>query len=309
MNKYKFLIFFLFFKIIIFNAAAIENKIVLKIDNQIITSLDIQQEINYLKVLNPNINQLDRKRIYNIGKNSLIREKIKKKEILKYVEKIKIDPKYLNDLIKARYLNLKLENRDQFEKYLKNYNLDINIIEKKISIEALWNQLIFSKFSSKVKIDEEKLRKEINDNKLFEIKSYLLSEIIFKVSNKNDFDKKFKLIKNNIKANGFGNTALSFSISDSAPSGGKLGWIREDALNKNVRENLNNLKINDISNPILLPNGYLILKIENMKYIKKNINLEEEFKKIINYKTNQQLNQYSNIYFNKVKKNLTINEL
>ena len=309
MNKYKFLIFFLFFKIIVFNAAAIENKIVLKIDNQIITSLDIQQEINYLKVLNPNINQLDSKRIYNIGKNSLIREKIKKKEILKYVEKIKIDPKYLNDLIKARYLNLKLENRDQFEKYLKNYNLDINIIEKKISIEALWNQLIFSKFSSKVKIDEEKLRKEINDNKLFEIKSYLLSEIIFKVSNKNDFDKKFKLIKNNIKTNGFGNTALSFSVSDSAPSGGKLGWIREDALNKNVRENLNNLKINDISNPILLPNGYLILKIENMKYIKKNINLEEEFKKIINYKTNQQLNQYSNIYFNKVKKNLTINEL
>ncbi len=309
MNKYKFLIFFLFFKIIVFNAAAIENKIVLKIDNQIITSLDIQQEINYLKVLNPNINQLDRKRIYNIGKNSLIREKIKKKEILKYVEKIKIDPKYLNDLIKARYLNLKLENRDQFEKYLKNYNLDINIIEKKISIEALWNQLIFSKFSSKVKIDEAKLRKEINDNKLFEIKSYLLSEIIFKVSNKNDFDKKFKLIKNNIKTNGFGNTALSFSVSDSAPSGGKLGWIREDALNKNVRENLNNLKINDISNPILLPNGYLILKIENMKYIKKNINLEEEFKKIINYKTNQQLNQYSNIYFNKVKKNLTINEL
>lgn len=309
MNKYKFLIFFLFFKVIVFSAAAIENKIVLKIDNQIITSLDIQQEINYLKVLNPNINQLDRKRIYNIGKNSLIREKIKKKEILKYVEKIKIDPKYLNDLIKARYLNLKLENRDQFEKYLKNYNLDINIIEKKISIEALWNQLIFSKFSSKVKIDEEKLRKEINDNKLFEIKSYLLSEIIFKVSNKNDFDKKFKLIKNNIKANGFGNTALSFSVSDSAPSGGKLGWIREDALNKNVRENLNNLKINDISNPILLPNGYLILKIENMKYIKKNINLEEEFKKIINYKTNQQLNQYSNIYFNKVKKNLTINEL
>ncbi len=309
MIKYKFLLFCIFFKLIIFNAYSIENKIVLKIDNQIITSLDVKQEINYLKALNPSIKKLSDEKIYTIGKNSLIREKIKEKEILKYIKKVEIDPKYLNNLIKARYSNLKLENKDKFEKYLKNFNLNIKNIEKKISIEVLWNQLIYSKFSSKVKIDEKKLKKEINDNKLFEVKSYLLSEIIFQVLNKKDFEKKLKLIENNINENGFENTALTFSVSDSASSGGKLGWVREDALNTKIRENLNKLKINDISDPILLPNGYLLLKIENIKFTKKDINLEEEFKKIVNYKTNEQLNQYSNIYFNKVKKNLTINEL
>ena len=216
MNKYKFLILFLLFKLFIFNANALENKIILKIDNQIITSLDIQQEINYLKALNPTINKLDNKRILEIGKNSLIREKIKEKEILKYIEKIEIDQKYLNDLIKTRFLNLKLENRDQFKRYLKNFNLKINKIEKKISIEALWNQLIYSKFSSKVKINKKKLREEISENKLFEVKKYLLSEIIFQVLNKKEFEEKLRIINLNIKENGFENTALYYSIADSA---------------------------------------------------------------------------------------------
>ena len=309
MNKYKFLILFLLFKLFIFNANALENKIILKIDNQIITSLDIQQEINYLKALNPTINKLDNKRILEIGKNSLIREKIKEKEILKYIEKIEIDQKYLNDLIKIRFLNLKLENRDQFKRYLKNFNLKINSIEKKITIEALWNQLIYSKFSSKVKINKKKLRKEISENKLFEVKKYLLSEIIFQVLNKKDFEEKLRIINLNIKENGFENTALYYSIADSASSGGKLGWIREDALNIKIQKKLNSLDVNDISDPILLPNGYLLLKIEDMKFTKKEINLEDEFKKILKFKTNEQLNQFSNIYFNKIKKDLTINEL
>ena len=309
MNKYKFLILFLLFKLFIFNANALENKIILKIDNQIITSLDIQQEINYLKALNPTINKLDNKRILEIGKNSLIREKIKEKEILKYIEKIEIDQKYLNDLIKTRFLNLKLENRDQFKRYLKNFNMKINKIEKKITIEALWNQLIYSKFSSKVKINKKKLRKEISENKLFEVKKYLLSEIIFQVLNKKDFEEKLRIINLNIKENGFENTALYYSIADSASSGGKLGWIREDALNIKIQKKLNSLDVNDISDPILLPNGYLLLKIEDMKFTKKEINLEDEFKKILKFKTNEQLNQFSNIYFNKIKNDLTINEL
>ena len=297
------------FKIFFLNANALENKIVFKVDNQIITSLDIKKEINYLKALNPNINRLDDNRILLIGKNSLIKEKIKEKEILKYIDKIQIDKKYLDSLILKRYTNLKLENKDQFKQYLKKFNLNIFDIEKKLSVEVLWNQLIFSKFSSKIKIDKEKLREEINKNKLLKIKSYLLSEIIFQVKNKKNFDKKFKNIKNNILESGFENTALSYSISDSASSGGKLGWIREDALSKKIQDSLNKLRVNEITSPILLPNGYLIIKIEDIKFIKKNVDADKEFKKIVNFKTNEQLNQFSNIYYNKVKKNIIINEL
>ena len=146
------------------------------------------------------------------------------------------------------------------------------------------------------------MREEISENKLFEVKKYLLSEIIFQVLNKKDFEEKLRIINLNIKENGFENTALYYSIADSASTGGKLGWIREDALNIKIQKKLSSLNVNDISDPILLPNGYLLLKIEDMKFTKKEINLEDEFKKILKFKTNEQLNQFSNIYLIKLKK-------
>ena len=132
---------------------SIENKIILKIENEIITSLDIANEISYLEALNPNIKNLEKDKLNEIAKNSLIRENIKRNELLKYIEEIKLDQKFLSQLIKERYSRLNLTNKDEFLSYLKNYNVNIKIIENKISLEALWNQLIYQKFSSKVKIN------------------------------------------------------------------------------------------------------------------------------------------------------------
>ena len=291
------------------NCNALENKIVLKIENQIVTSVDIVNEKNYLQALNPSIKNLDEERLNLISKNSLIREKIKEKEILKYTEKIELDEKFLDSLIKQRYSRLSIKNKKEFLNYLKNYNINIKTIEKKISIEALWNQLIYQKLSKNITIAAEKLIKDINRKFSNDEKNLLLSEIVFKVNNKNNLNKKYDEIKKDINKENFESAALVHSISDSSGVGGKLGWIKLSSLNKLINSELKNLTKGDITRPIFTPNGYLILKIDDIKYFKKEYDEKKELNELIKLKTNEQLNQHSIIYFNKIKKNTTINEL
>jgi peptidyl-prolyl cis-trans isomerase SurA len=299
------IIIFIPLKIVI----ALENKIITKIENEIITTIDIENEKNYLKALNPNIRNIDEDKLNLISKNSLIREKIKENEILKYTDKIKLDEKFLNGIIEQRYSRLKLNNRDQFLNYIKKYNIDIKTIEKKLSIEAIWNQLIYQKFSNKIKIDQNKLREDIKKKFSKQEKNFLLSEILFNIKNKNNLKKKYTEIIEDINKENFESAALIHSISDSSNLGGKLGRIKESSLNETINSELSNLKKGDISKPIFTPNGYLILKIDEIEYVKKKYDEKNELNELIRLKTNQQLNQQSIIYFNKIKKNTSINEL
>tara|TARA_Y100000996_G_C22538485_1_gene649153 strand:- start:307 stop:1230 length:924 start_codon:yes stop_codon:yes gene_type:complete len=305
--KYFILGLFLNF-ILINNTFSLENKIILKIENEIITSLDVENEIIYLEALNPNIKNLSKEKLISIAENSLIREKIKKNELLRYIKEVKLDQKFLSKLIKDRYSRLNLTNKEEFLNYLSKYNVDINTIEEKISIEALWNQLIYQKYSDKVKINKEELIDQIENTLGLGEKNYLLSEIVFKLDNKDNFDKKYSEIKNTISKVGFENAALTLSESDSSPMGGKLGWIKESSLNNMIIKNITSLQINDITEPIFSSNGYIILKIDDIKYTEKKYDKQKELKNLIKSKTNQQLNQYSNIYYNRIKKNTNINE-
>ena len=143
------------------NALALQNQILIKVGNEIITSLDIQEEYRYLISLNRELENIGEEQIIQIAKNSLIREKIKRKEILNYVEKIEIEKKFLDPLIKNVYLRLDMKSLNELKAHLKNYNIDFNNFKEKIIIEALWNDLVFSKYSSKVQIDFDKIRKDI----------------------------------------------------------------------------------------------------------------------------------------------------
>ena len=307
-KKIQFFIFIIFF-FLSCNLYALENKILIKVNNEIITSLDINSEINYLIALNKKIENLDKEKKYNIAKNSLIREKIKKIEILNYIKKIEIEEKISDEILKSTYSRLGINSKAEFLIYIKNYNIDIKTIVKKVSIEILWNQLIVSKFSDKIKINKDQLKNKIltKDNK--EIKRYLLSEILFNVSNNNELKAKHNKIKASIEELGFENTAAIYSISDNSKIGGKLDWINEGILNEKIRNELNNINIGDLTNPIITPGGFLLLKIEDIKTIKKKIDLNKELEIMINTESNKQLNQYSNIYFNKISKNFQIDEL
>jgi peptidyl-prolyl cis-trans isomerase SurA len=289
------------------NLIAIENKIVIKVNNEIITSIDIENEINYLKILNPQVNNLNKSKLKNIAKNSLIREKVKIIALLEVVKKIEVEEKYINKIIENSYKKIGLDTIDQYKKYLKNNQLQIGYIKNKISIEAIWNELIYKKFNSKIMIDKNKIINEVKNNP--DVKM-LLSEITFQVKNKNDLDKKYNEIKKDIQNEGFENAALIHSISNSASSRGEIGWIDKNSLNETIKDALLNLKIGEYSKPILTQSGFLIIKINN---IKTNVFNEESIEKkvdnLIRIKTNQQLNQLSNIYLNKIKKDLIINEL
>ena len=289
------------------NLIAFENKIIVKINNEIITSIDIENEINYLKILNPQVNNLDKDKLMNIAKNSLIREKVKIIALLDIVEEIKVQDKYLNKIIESSYKKIGLNTFDQYKKYLKNNQLRIEYIINKISVEAIWNEFIYKKFNSKVVINKDKIINEVKNNP--DIKM-LLSEIVFQVKNKNDLEIKYKEIKNDIQSEGFENAALIHSISNSASSGGKIGWIDKNSLNEIINNALLDLKIGEYSTPILTQAGFVIIRINDIKKDKSNEqSIEKKVDDLVRIKTNQQLNQFSNMYLNKIKKDLVINEL
>ena len=291
------------------NLQAIENKILFKIDNDIITTIDIYEEIKFLKAFNPQINNLSDKELFEISKKSIIRDKIKKIEISKYVDEIKVADKFLLQLIKKKYSKIGIDSIDSFESYLKNYDLNIDLIKKKFAIELMWNDLILQKFNSKIIIDKEKIKKEILKNPKKVQKEILLSEIVFSISKKSEYKKKYEEILTDIKQTGFKNAALIHSISNTASTGGSIGWIKEDNLNINLKEKILHLKKGQYSEPILTSSGFLIIKIEDERENKLEFNLNNKIDELTQFKRNEQLNQFSNIYFNKIKKNLIFDDL
>jgi peptidyl-prolyl cis-trans isomerase SurA len=287
---------------------SIENKILVKIDNQIITSLDVKNEYKYLIALNPNLKNSKKEDIFQLSKRSIISERIKKIEIEKNFNNPQIPEKLLDRILQSVYLKIGIENINDFKKYLAINDIDFENVKNKLEIEALWNELILIKFSSKVNINEKNLRKKIQQNNKFS-KSYLLSEISFEVSNLNDLDSKYTEISDVINNKGFDFAALKYSVSATSKVGGKLDWINENSLNKQIKNEIKNLKINDFTKPISVSSGFLILKINDIKNTQIEVDLEDELKKLTNFEKNNQLNQYSKIYFNKVKKDLQIDEL
>ena len=298
--------FFIFLRINI--AQSIETKIIHNIENEIITNIDIKNEFKYLLALNNSLKELDKERILNISNESIIKEKIKKIEVLKNYKEIKINDDYLKVLLENIYLRLELKSLIEFKSYLKEYGLNLNDIKEKLTIDALWNQLILRKYKPQISINKEKIKKEISENAKKKSKEYQLSEIIFEIENRDQIKTKYEEIIKNINEIGFKNSASLYSISDTAKTGGGIGWINENSLNNKIKKNINFLKIGEISKPIILSNGILILKVINTKYSEIKIDYESELAKAINYERNRQLNQFSKIYFNKVKKNIGFNE-
>ena len=287
---------------------SIETKILHNIQNEIITNVDIKNEFKYLLALNNNLKNLDKEKIFILSNESAIKETIKKIEVSKNYKEIKINNDYLEALLKNTYLNLKLKSLQEFEFYLKGYNLTIDDVSKKITIDALWNDLIVKKYTSQVTINRKKIKEKIVNGQKKITKEYQLSEIITEIKNSNEIQKKYKEIVNSINKIGFKNSASIYSFSDSAKIGGDIGWFRDSTIHDNIRKNIYKLKIGEITKPIILANGILILKVTDIKNSKIKIDYDLALKKAINFEKNRQLNQYSKIYFNKVKKNIGFNE-
>ena len=267
LNKKTIFLILIFFLFTNFSYSKIDLQIIMKINNQIVTSYDIEKESNYLLALNPKLNEINKKDLLKLAKKSMIKEMIRKSEILKYKE-INLDNPRNQNILRNIMLNLDFSSQLQFERYLNDFDISIDDLKKKIGIENEWKNLVYSKYSTSVKIDNEKLIDKIERSIKEEFSiEYNLSEIVF-IENQNislkDLSKK---ILESIKINGFENTANLYSISDSSKVGGKIGWVKKNNLSSEINSELENLKINSYSNPIKIDNNYLILKINDIKQI------------------------------------------
>ena len=300
---------FLLSTLIINSAYSLENKILFKIDNEIITSIDLKNEIFYLLNLNQNMKQLSKSQIFKISKESLIREKIKKKNILRFFGKIDVEENITNNFIKNFYERLNIESKKDLDNYLEKNGLNIGYVEEKINIEVMWNRLVYYKYKSQVKIDNKKIRDKVLENKSKNSKSYFLQEIVFELQNNENPIDKYNKISQNIKNLGFEETALIYSVSNSQRESGNVGWVNENTISQNILNKIENISVGDITPAIRIPGGFLILKIKDVRAEKKEIDVEKEISKIIKEKTNEQLNQYSLIFYSRLKKDVVINEL
>ncbi len=309
MIKKKIFILLFFFNFSLTNVLSLENKILIKVDNEIITTVDVLNESKYIMAMNKGLENISDEDLWKISINSIKNEKIRMVEILNHVDEIKVDDENLKIVMQSVYKRLGFEKLDEFKNFLEINEISYEFLKKKVEIETIWNELIYSKYYDKIFIDKENLIKKIKSENQKMIKSFQLSEIVFDINNNTSVEKKFLLIENEIKKSGFKNAAFSFSISNSSKSGGNIGWINENTISPKLKTEISKLKIGQYTKPIIIPGGALILKLENIKEVNNYEDVDKKLNELIKYLTNEQLNQFSNIYFNKIKKNIQINEL
>jgi len=302
----KFILFITLF-LIFSKISQADINIVIKVDDEIITNHDLEKEINYLKILNPNLIQISNDQNLKIAKESLISEKIKKKYVSQFID-ITIASDLSDQYIKDFYNRLNILNDEDFNFFLKKNNTyNLQEFSEKIKIELFWNDLIYKKFFKSVNINRDKIVKNLEKKKNMKTKDYLLSEIIILKKNDLSHENIIDQISLSIDEIGFDNTANIYSTADSNKVGGKLDWINENSLSQEILRELNNLNEGEVTNAIQISNKIIILKLEKTRERNLDVDINKEIEKLIEIETEKQLTQFSKIYFNKIRMNFTIN--
>tara|TARA_B100001996_G_scaffold358232_1_gene322660 strand:- start:4411 stop:5346 length:936 start_codon:yes stop_codon:yes gene_type:complete len=304
-KKIFFALFFLLHSQTLF--ADISNKIVLTVGSLPITLYDLKQEVRLLSILNPG--QLENESIENLQSlaiESLTIKKIKEQEIKKnQLDNIE-DEEFVEYEISRLLKSLDMD-KDSFDKMLTENQLEINDLKNHISIQIKWNRLVYGIYQNKIKIDEESVNKQLEE---YSVKKssyeYLLSEIIVPVSESQNPNDVYQKVKGRLIGEKFENVAREISISQTRDSGGEVGWVSEKTMAKIVIKKIKNLNVGEITNPILIPEGIMIIKLNNKRQIKNEINKDLLKKKIILNERDKILNTYSKMYLDKLKSNTMI---
>ena len=280
-----------------------EIRIIYKVNENIISNIDVNNEAKYLKALNKNFQNIESNKLKEYAAQSLVKEFIKKDEIEKFYE-VNYTSSEVDKYIDQLGARLGFINKSNFEDYLTQNGITYNEVRKKFVIEKTWNSLIFEIYNKKVVINEKeissKLEKIVKQNSYQE--TFRLSEIIFSASSKVNFEKKYNKILQDIEVMGFDQAAIIHSISDTANFGGEVGWVKESQLSKKIYNQIKGLNVNQLTKPITTPGGILILKVNEIKNVPNDgIDKELELSKITNAEKNRQLNEYSVIHFRKIE--------
>ena len=309
---FKTLTLIYFFAVLAFNSVSYANesyKIVVKVNDEIISNHDIIKEKKYLSALNPEILNISEEEINEISKQSLIREIIKEKEISRFID-VDYQSPALIELAKNLYTRLNINSEEEFKAYLSKYDLNLKDVLKKLAVETNWNALIYEKYKDKINIDKDKIKKklELETSGSKTDKLFLLSEIVFSAKNQSEYDSNYKKILGSIKERDFSSAATIYSMSDTAKFGGEIGWVSKNDISEKIYKKISILRVNEITKPLKIATGFLLLSLDGIKEAAKESNLEEKFNKIISKERNRQLNQYSMIHFKKIERESFIYE-
>ena len=300
----RLVLLFLFLSLFFSNILANENKIIVKIDNQIITSYELKNKIlTNIILLNEELNQNNINKNKKLALDSLINSRIKRKEFEKY----NIDINKTNIL--SQLLAVSANNINALKKKFEVNNLSYEMFEEDIKIEVTWKQFIFQMYNNKVKINEKEIDKQIDKIKKnrLDIEEFSISEILISFNDETDKKNKISFINKKINENGFDDTALRYSESSSAYEKGDLGWLNAASLSDQISKIISSLNVGDISPPIENMNDVLFLKLIDKRSSKaQNINYDTLRENLINKKKNELFNLYSGSYLSKLRNNSLI---
>ena len=308
----KYILFSFIFSIFLYSTnishSALESKILAKVENQVISSFELKNKIKLILFLtNQQINQKNINNTKREALESLINFKLKKKEVLKFNlsnnPQLKADNYILG--LASRYNT----NPSGLKNMMKSNGIDYELFFEEIKIEMSWQKIIYNIYKEKIDINddeiEEELKKMIKNNK--KTKEYKLSEIEILIENYSTVVSKIEEIKKQINEIGFENTAIKFSSSASAFTGGDLGWINSNSLSKEVLNIISNIEKGEITEPLVQGNSILFLKLADVRADKSDVsNLGELKKKIVSSKQNDILNLFSNNHLSKIRNNALI---
>tara|TARA_B100000963_G_scaffold361513_1_gene397346 strand:- start:14747 stop:15670 length:924 start_codon:yes stop_codon:yes gene_type:complete len=298
---FYFLIFICFFNQ---SSANIQNKIILKIENEIITNYEIKNKILTTLVLaGDEINQMNIDKSKKQALDSLIQLKLKKIELSKY--NIPKNTKIINQYL----MSVSSNNVESLKNKFEDNNLDFQQFLDEIEIQTKWQKFIYEMYSSKIQLDENSINKNlenlIKNNE--EVKEYKISEIEIPFENDTNFQNEIDSVKSQITKLGFGPTALKYSVSSTASKQGLLGWINSKTLSPQVYEIISQMQPGEISEPIKRQNTILFLKLIESRISKvKNVDTEELKNNLISQKKNELFNLYSRSHLSKLKNNILI---
>lgn len=284
----------------------IKDSVYATVGNKAITHSDIVNEIKTILILNNQVFSEDQKQqLEAAAVKSTIQRNIKRIEIEKFPN-LTFSYSDLNNELKrlAKNINMSLE---VFKDIFDRNNVDFSIVENRIETELLWNSLIFQLYKNNLTVDENEINEQLTLIKTKKtIDEFLLSEIIFKINEKDQLESETKKIKEKIKSEGFKKVAMSYSISESAERGGSLGWVNENVMAKKFKSVIFNTPVGEISEPILLPNGILIFKINDKRSIKAEIDIEKVKNELVNSEKTKLLKMYSMSHYDKLRRSVSI---
>ena len=302
----KILFFFLIIILLNFKNifAKVENNIILKVENEIITNFEIKNKIIATLILaNQEINQSNINKLKKQALDYLVKQKLKKIELSKY--NLKVDQKKITS-----YLNsISLNNINGLKEKFSNSGIDFQLFYEELEIDFLWQKYIYQVYSKKIEIDEKNINQELENllRNQTDVEQLKISEIEIYLNNDLTDQKKILNIKEQINKYGFAATAVKYSISSTASNKGDLGWLNAKSLNKKIFDLVTNIKVGEVTEPLITSNSALFLKLNDKKISKvENVNIDELKINLINRKKNEMFNLYSRSLLSKLKNNSLI---